>query len=163
MNKPDESVRWKKIPNDLFASKVAFCGTPRPTKAVMDKVQIEDIEEIDSFFKERKKLPNNKRNKKGTSIMPKALSEIFFNKDQVGIYCFDGIILPDEEYANLDNLEKADYTIMLLTEMIKQNVCSILTSPEMNEVSEMKEINLRIEKRINKRDEAKAKKRNQDS
>jgi hypothetical protein len=158
MKNIENTSLWEIAPNDLFASKIAFSGTPRPTKDALNKLSPEDIEEIDNFFKERRKLPENKRNKKGTPFMPKALSEIFFNKEGTGVYCFDGIILPDEDYDNLDNLrKKADYTVMLLTEKIKQDVCSVLTSPQMNEVFEMKEMKLHAEKRLKKRQEAKAK------
>lgn len=148
---------WEKIPNKLFVSKIAFSGTPRPTKKTLNILSLEEIADIDSFFKERRKLPENKRNIKGTPYTLKALSEIFFNKEGTGVYCFDGIVLPDEDYANLDNLGKADYSVMLLSEIIKKDICSVLTSPQVNEVFEMKETNLRIEKRLKKRQKAKVK------
>lgn len=148
MDKLNHTPNWEKVPNNLYVPQGTFLGSPRPTKEVLKIISEQDIQEIDDFFKYRKKLL---RKTKQESTNAWAYSEVFVNKEQEGIYCFNGIMLPEEEYDCLDKLKKGDYTIMRVTDLVRQGVASVLTTPNMNDHFELEDSKNTIQNGIYKR------------
>jgi len=148
MDKLNRTPNWEKLPNDLYVPQGTFLGSPRPTKEVMKVISDKDVLEIDDFFKNRKKFL---KKEKQESTNAWAYSEVFVNKEQEGIFCFNGIMLPEQEYDCLEKLKKGDYTIMRVTDLVRQGVASILTTPEMNDYFELEDAKNRTLNGIYKR------------
>ena len=137
MNKQKFSETWEKLPNDLYTGS-SFIGNPQVSIEAMAVIGKEGVQQINGYLKKSKKTKHLKIDISKIDIFKEADSEIFINKKNGHkIYCFNGLILPIEQYANSEEIKigrypHTNYTIMLLTEIISTNISKILLSHDVN-------------------------------
>lgn len=154
MDKQKFSETWEVLSNDLYVDKLrTFVDIPRVSIEAMNVIGEEGVQQIDGYFKDRRKIKNFSEviNKgKIANQCPEANSEIFINKKtRHEIYCFNGVVLPEEKYVNPDEIKcerTPGYTIMLLSELFSENIKQVFISHDMNNILGKIEGELRIKR-----------------
>ncbi len=121
MPEKHDSNYWTQLPNYNYEEKETFQRFPCPTKQFFKLFGEGGLLEID---KELKRLGEERKKECGNATMKRGISssQIFQHKENALIYCFDGLILKECNYAFSENISFGDYTVMLLAEFTRKKI-----------------------------------------
>ena len=114
------------FPNDEYEAENNFQGEPCPTKEAIKVIGNNTLFQIDKILKDA----NNDRKKRcgsGASLTGIASSQIIHdNEKSQDYFCFNGLMLNEENYAFPEKIKQENYTVMLISEFLKKEINEVL-------------------------------------
>lgn len=125
------------FPNERFGNGSNFSGQPCPSSIAFEVLGMDTINEVDALLKKKK---IERQELCGDSVQKRGLhdAQLIRTTDNVDVYCNAGLLLHDEDYKFPEKITENNYTVMLTTEFI---------SDEVSRVMEVKKFSKKVHKR----------------
>lgn len=113
------------FPNDRFGGTNNFSKSPCPSKEAFSVLGMDTINKIDALLKQETAARDERC---GNSVYRTGLNraQLIRTTDNIDVYCNSSLILHDETYALPERIEKGNYTVMLTTEFVSDEVSEVM-------------------------------------